>query len=78
MYLALGVDVANVGSDTYSYVSDFVYIISAAAEHTGSKTDVVEGQLGHSWVELQEQRQWLTDTTGRTENGDLGRLNRLC
>jgi hypothetical protein len=43
-------------------------------KRTGSKTDVVEGKLGNPWVELQEQGQWLTDTTGGTENGDLRRL----
>lgn len=44
--------------------------------HTGSKADIVEGQLGNPGVELQEQRQWLADTTGGTEDCDLGRLRR--
>jgi len=41
---------------------------------TWSTTDVVEGKVGDTWVELEEERQWLSDTTGSTENGDLGEL----
>jgi hypothetical protein len=51
-----------------------IYAYLNAARRTGSKTDVVEGELADSWVELQEQRQRLTDTTSGTENGDLGVL----
>ena len=42
---------------------------------TGSKTDVVEGELADSGVELEEQRQGLANATGGTENGDLGGLH---
>lgn len=41
---------------------------------TGSETDVVEGELADSGVELEEQRQGLANATGGTENGDLGGL----
>jgi hypothetical protein len=55
-------------------VLGLVYTDFDAMRRTGSKTDVVEGELADSWVELQEQRQRLTDTTSGTENGDLGVL----
>jgi hypothetical protein len=55
-------------------VLGLVYTDFDATRRTGSKTDVVEGELADSWVELQEQRQRLTDTTSGTENGDLGVL----
>ena len=42
--------------------------------HTGSSSDIVEGEVGDSWVELEQQRQWLADTTGGTEDSDLGVL----
>jgi hypothetical protein len=43
-------------------------------EHTGREADVVEGELGNPGVELQQQGKRLADTTGGTEDGDLGRL----
>jgi hypothetical protein len=41
---------------------------------TGGKADVVERQLGDARVQLKEQRERLADTTGGTEDGDLGGL----
>jgi hypothetical protein len=54
--LALGVDVRDIGSDTWCHA------------------DIIEGELGDPRVQLEQQRQWLTDTTGGTEDGDLGVL----
>jgi hypothetical protein len=41
---------------------------------TGRKADVVEGELANPGVELEEERERLADTTGGTEDGDLGGL----
>ena len=41
---------------------------------TGGKADVVERQLGDARVQLEQQRERLADTTGGTEDGDLGGL----
>lgn len=41
---------------------------------TWSSTDVVESELRDAWVELEEEGEWLSDTTSGTENGDLGEL----
>lgn len=43
---------------------------------TGSAADVVEGEVGDTGVQLHEQGERLADTTGGTENGDLGELVR--
>jgi hypothetical protein len=75
VYLALGVDVANVGSDTYTMLLAGNWRGSDGCGRTGSKTDVVEGELADSGVELKEQRQRLANATGGTEDGDLGRLH---
>jgi hypothetical protein len=72
-YHALGVDVANVGSDTCR-VLEHAYSLYRRCRRTGRKADVVERELADSGVELQEQRQRLADTSGGTEDGDLGRL----
>lgn len=42
--------------------------------HTGSTTDIVESELRNTGVELQQQGERLANTTGGTENGDLGGL----
>jgi hypothetical protein len=42
--------------------------------HTGSTADIVESELGNTGVELQQQGERLANTTGGTENGDLGGL----
>lgn len=41
---------------------------------TRSQADVVQGQLGDSWVELQQQGERLADAAGGAEDGDLGQL----
>ncbi len=42
---------------------------------TWGKADVVEGELGDTGVELEEERQRLTNTTRGTKNGDFGVLH---
>lgn len=42
--------------------------------NTGCHADIVEGELADTWVELQEKGERLTDTTGGTEDDDLGEL----
>jgi hypothetical protein len=44
--------------------------------HTGSSTDIVEGEVGNLGVELQEEGERLANTTGGTEDGNLGELER--
>jgi hypothetical protein len=48
--------------------------IRRKGKHTGSATDVVESKLSNSGVELEEERQRLSNTTGGAENGNLGEL----
>jgi hypothetical protein len=43
-------------------------------ELTRSTLDIVESKVGNAGVELQQQRERLANTTGGTENGDLGGL----
>jgi len=45
-------------------------------ELTWSSTDIVEGKLRNTGVELEEEGQWLSNSTGSTEDGDLGELDR--
>ena len=45
---------------------------------TGGEADVVEGELANARVELEEERERLTDTAGGTKDGDLGGLRLLC
>jgi hypothetical protein len=42
--------------------------------NTGGTTDIVKGELGNSWVELEKEREGLTDTSSSTEDGDTGVL----
>ena len=42
---------------------------------TWGHADIIEGELADPWVQLQQQRERLTDTTGGTEDGDLGVLH---
>lgn len=42
--------------------------------NTGAAADVVQGKLGNSGVELEQEGQRLANATGSTENGDLGQL----
>lgn len=46
----------------------------APRRHTGSTTDIIEGELRDTGVELQQQRQRLANATGSTEDSDLGGL----
>jgi len=41
---------------------------------TGSTPDIVESELGNSWVELEEERERLADTASSTEDSDTGVL----
>lgn len=41
---------------------------------TWASADVVESELGNTGVELQQQGERLANTTGSTEDGDLGCL----
>ena len=43
-------------------------------ELTGSKADIVESELANPGVELQQEGQWLTNTTSSTQNRHLGGL----
>lgn len=73
-YDALGVDVANVGSDTC--VGVLVSLSSIGCEvRTGTAADVVQRELRDTRVELEQQRQGLANATGSTEDGDLGVLH---
>jgi hypothetical protein len=77
-YHALGVDVANVGSDTCSAVSLRSMVDADSNWRTGGEADVVEGELANTRVELEEERERLANTTGGTEDGDLGGLQSPC
>lgn len=46
----------------------------AGFELTRSHADIIQGELSHSGVELEQQRERLADTTGSAEDGDLGQL----
>lgn len=43
---------------------------------TRSHADIVQGKLGHSRVELEQQGQRLANATSSTEDGHLGQLQR--
>lgn len=45
---------------------------------TWASTDVVESELGDAGVELEEERERLSNATGGTEDGDLRELFELC
>lgn len=42
---------------------------------TGAETDIVQSQVGDTWVQLHQQGERLANTTGSTEDGDLGVLS---
>lgn len=48
--------------------------IDAWGRLTWSSTDIVESELSNTRVELEEEGQRLANSTGGTENGDLGEL----
>lgn len=41
---------------------------------TRGESDIVEPELAHTWVELEKERQWLSDTTSGTEDDDFRSL----
>ena len=41
---------------------------------TRGATDIVEGEVGDTRVQLHEEGERLANATGGTENGDLGEL----
>jgi hypothetical protein len=57
--------------------SELAYSLQTQLKRTGSQADIVERQLGDPWVELQEKRQRLANTSSGTENGNLGRLHHM-
>lgn len=72
---AVGVDVAQISGDTWLKTKlERYYRVNDTISHTGSTTDIVEGKLRDTGVELEQQGQRLANTTGGTENGDLGGL----
>lgn len=73
-YLALGVDVANVGSDTCRVRQLSIDAAIDATKLTGCKADIVERELANPRVELQQQRQRLANATSSTQNRHLRRL----
>lgn len=46
----------------------------ANCKRTRASTDIIESELSHERVELEEKREGLADTAGGTKNGDLGEL----
>lgn len=42
--------------------------------NAGGTTDIEEGELSDTGVELEEERQRLSDSTAGTEDGNLGEL----
>lgn len=57
-------------------ISDLILIRVewVVVKHTRTSTDIIQGQFGNSRVQLQEQRQRLSNTTSSTKNGYLGVL----
>lgn len=47
-----------------------------AERHTWGKPDVVKSEVGDTLVELEKERERLANTTGSTEDGDLGVLQK--
>ena len=62
------------GCKTYGALGVDVADISGNA---GGATDVEEGELSDTGVELEEERQRLSDSTAGTEDGNLGELRKL-
>ncbi len=59
---------------TPACASVWVSCVYASQWLTGRKADVVEGELANPGVELEQERERLANTTGGTEDGDLGGL----
>lgn len=52
--------------------------VMTGGRRTWASTDVVESELGDAGVELEEERERLSNATGGTEDGDLRELFELC
>ena len=46
-----------------------------SGERTWPSPDIVKGELGDARVELHQERQRLTNDTGRAQDGDFGELH---
>jgi len=40
-----------------------LYEVIGASLHTWGESDIVEGEVCNSWVQLEEEGQWLSDAT---------------
>ena len=69
-FVCLSIDLA-LGCETYGALGVDVADISGNA---GGTANVVEGELSDAGVELEEERQRLSDSTAGTEDGNLGEL----
>lgn len=67
---------AEISSDTCRQNQSIARIICDGDGRclTRATADIVKSKLANTGVELHQQRQRLTDTTGGTEDGDLGGL----
>jgi hypothetical protein len=45
--------------------------VADIGSNTGSVSDIVESEVGDERIEFHEKREWLTDSSGSTEDGDL-------
>lgn len=48
--------------------------VADISSNAGGATDIEEGELSDTGVELEEERQRLSDSTAGTEDGNLGEL----
>ena len=69
-FVCLSIDLAR-SCETYGALGVDVADISGNA---GGTANVVEGELSDAGVELEEERQRLSDSTAGTEDGNLGEL----
>lgn len=69
-FIHSSIDLA-LGWETYGALGVDVADISGDA---GGTANVVEGELSDAGVELEEERQRLSDSTAGTEDGNLGEL----
>ena len=69
-FIHSSIDLA-LGWETYGALGVDVADISGNA---GGTANVVEGELSDAGVELEEERQRLSDSTAGTEDGNLGEL----
>ena len=72
-FVHLSIELA-LGCETYGALGVDVADISGNA---GGATDIEEGELSDTGVELEEERQRLSDSTAGTEDGNLGELREM-